>query len=593
MISSLWIASSEGRLEEVQELLRTASADVNVRDHNSGTTPLIEAVKNGHIEVVHALLAHGADPMSASAEGPPQAYTQDPSILEILSSAQAKIVSLPPSHENGFYPQANGDVYPPAIPYSYYPPYNTSLPEGAIYYPPPPQPQVDSQSMAAPGLGNLPPPDIARQIPCRYFPACRYGSACLFAHPQGPFISGPLPPPAQYPTPYDPMNTNYPPNDYYPMSAPSFPQHPLPNGMNPLMSSPNGAPAVHPPEMLPPPQAFSPNGAPPAPFTIVSPVGEPAPYLPQPYHQPPLPSQPQQQPMPPNMYNNTSAPAPSFVVSNGIHPYPPIPVSPSVGYPDGVINSPPLNSQSDTFAPVPTGPPVSHREPAGHPRRSSIRRGSFTSRKPPCLFFPAGKCKNGDECRFPHIQTTDYPAPHHSYVNGRGGAFKASRGHHNYNNNVNGVFTQTRPQNGHSETPVKTETKDGNRSRPGQGYKNASNRRPPPIKQQRVPDADEFPTLGNLASPPPKSSSVYFPTGNAHSGPTAAQVLQAPPPQRDSFPLVNGTHTSSESGSVKDSELSGTPKSASASVAPKLPISFATIAATGAPEVAAEVSVSA
>ena len=78
MVSPLWIASSEGRLEEVQDLLRTASnADVNVKgmcgslvalplfaelciDQN-GITPLIEAVKNGHVEVVHALLAHGTN----------------------------------------------------------------------------------------------------------------------------------------------------------------------------------------------------------------------------------------------------------------------------------------------------------------------------------------------------------------------------------------------------------------------------------------------------------------------------------------------------------------------------------------------------
>lgn len=78
MVSPLWIASSEGRLEEVQDLLRTASnADVNVKGmcgslvalpsfaelciDSNGITPLIEAVKNGHVEVVHALLAHGTN----------------------------------------------------------------------------------------------------------------------------------------------------------------------------------------------------------------------------------------------------------------------------------------------------------------------------------------------------------------------------------------------------------------------------------------------------------------------------------------------------------------------------------------------------
>lgn len=71
------------------------------------------------------------------------------------------------------------------------------------------------------------------------------------------------------------------------------------------------------------------------------------------------------------------------------------------------------------------------------------------------------------------------------------------------------------------------------------------------MKQQRVPNADEFPVLGNLASPSAKSSGAngYFPS---HNGPTAAQILQAPaPPRKDAFPMANGTHTSSESGSVK------------------------------------------
>ncbi|KAJ3728132.1 hypothetical protein DFJ43DRAFT_1139999 [Lentinula guzmanii] len=598
MVSALWIASSEGRFEEVQELLRTASSpDVNVKDQD-GITPLIEAVKNGHVEVVHALLAHGADPMSASNQGPPQSYTQDPTILEILNSAQAKITSLAPPNENGFYPETNGEAYPPAA-YSYYPPYNASPPEGVAYYPPPPlQPHADAQPMTALGPGNLPPPEIARLIPCRYFPACRYGASCLFAHPQGPYISGPLPPPAQYPTPYDPMNTNYHPNDYYPMPAPSFQSPPPPNGMNSIISSPNGAP---PPEMLPP-QTFSPNGAPPAPFAAVSPVGEPSPYLPQPpmsaapmpqvYHQPLPPPQPHQ--MASTMYN-TSVP-PSFVVqSNGVPPYPLIPVSAPAGYSDGVVKSPPLNPQSDDFAPVPNGPAISHRDFAGHARRNSIRRGSFTSRKPPCLFFPAGKCKNGNDCRFPHIQTGDYPPPHHSYANGRGGVPRAPRGHPHHNNTGNGLDAKmaalTIRDNGHSENPVKMETKDVNRSRFAQGYKNPSNKRLPINKQQRVPNPDEFPTLGNT---PSKSSGVHFPNGHSQSGPTAAQVLQAPPPRRDSFPLVNGTHSSSESGSVKGSELSVATQSSSTPVTQKMPMTFATIAAAAVPaEVAAEVSVSA
>lgn len=39
-----------------------------------------------------------------------------------------------------------------------------------------------------------------------------------------------------------------------------------------------------------------------------------------------------------------------------------------------------------------------------------MRRGSFGgNRKPACLFYPSGRCRNGDECRFPHV-IPDAPA---------------------------------------------------------------------------------------------------------------------------------------------------------------------------------------
>jgi ankyrin repeat protein len=59
MVSAIWTTSSEGRLDELQELLKNSSnADVNVKD-DAGVTPLIAAVKNGHLEVIQVLLAHG------------------------------------------------------------------------------------------------------------------------------------------------------------------------------------------------------------------------------------------------------------------------------------------------------------------------------------------------------------------------------------------------------------------------------------------------------------------------------------------------------------------------------------------------------
>lgn len=49
------------------------------------------------------------------------------------------------------------------------------------------------------------------------------------------------------------------------------------------------------------------------------------------------------------------------------------------------------------------------------------------------------------------------------------------------------------------------------------------------MSQQRVPGADEFPVLGGSITPPGRS-----PAALTFKGPTAAQVLQAPPPRKDS-----------------------------------------------------------
>ena len=52
-----------------------------------------------------------------------------------------------------------------------------------------------------------------------------------------------------------------------------------------------------------------------------------------------------------------------------------------------------------------------------------------------------------------------------------------------------------------------------------------------PMKPQRVPNADDFPVLGGSA-PISRASSIGTSTPG-YSGPTAAQVLQAPAPRKD------------------------------------------------------------
>ncbi|KAK7059179.1 hypothetical protein VNI00_001806 [Paramarasmius palmivorus] len=618
MVAALIQAAAEGRREDVLQIIaETPSIDINGKDDN-GATALVEAVKNGHVEVVRVLLDKGADPNLPSSQGSPHECTQDPAILELLNSAQTKM------DPNGYMhdPIANQEksYYPPPPPpgaYPYYPPHG--MPEGAVYYPQPPE----GQPPAGSGPGNLPPPEIARLIPCRYFPACRYGSSCMFAHPQGPYFQGPLPPPAQYPAPYDPMNPqNYSPN-YYPMSPPSF-QPPPPNGvpMNSLPSSPppmaQGPPSN---EMTPPPAPFSPNGAPvQLPYP---PMVPPSPYPPHPgqppmhmggppvpavYHQGPPPP-PQGQPQsPPAMYNGVPPPPPFAMQPNVPPQYPP---PAPVAYPDvnGVaIKSPPLNPQPDFASPVPHGT----RESATHNRRGSVRRGSFGVRsKPPCLFFPAGKCKNGDDCRFPHVLPDNPAAAANQYFSaGRGGAPRGAR-HVNGNTNGVGALDQKMSAMSIRDAPRTQNSSEPNgkvesRSRHGMGFKGGPNgvspsstKRPPPPKQ-RVPNADDFPVLGGSTTPPTKAVNGYF-NGNGHTGPTAAQVLQAPPPAKRESASVTRTASPDSTSSVKDlkPEVNGisekvVPAPAPVPVIPnKLPVSFAAVTASSVPEHVAEVSVSA
>ena len=244
--------------------------------------------------------------------------------------------------------------YGPPAGYMYYPgmPPPPPMGDGAVYYP---FPNADVSA----GAGPIPPPDIARLIPCRYFPACRYGASCMFAHPPpSQYYSGPISPPNQYGA-YDPA-TGHP---YSPSYFPSF--QPL-NGMP--SPAPSGMTHGRSPSEVPP---FGPNnGVPPAP-------GQYAPQM-----------------MPPNGYlpvNGMYAapPAPYAMQPNGSAPYPPpLPLGPA-SYPEvnGQINSTPLNPNSEGFVPAVSG--------AGNARRGNTRGKSFPSRKPPCLFFPAGKCKNG------------------------------------------------------------------------------------------------------------------------------------------------------------------------------------------------------
>ncbi|GLB35956.1 putative ankyrin repeat [Lyophyllum shimeji] len=617
MVSALWKACSDGDLDTVNELLKeVTSVDIEVKDH-TGVTPLIEAVKNGHVEVVRALLAKGADPANSSSQGPPEKYTSDSTILELLSYAQNKASSGLPSDEPTYGQDASQYEAPQPATYTYYPTINSAPPppEGGVYYPQSPS-QAAGENAAPGGIGNLPPPEIARFIPCRYFPACRYGTSCLFAHPQQ-YYPGSVPPPAQYTAPYDPMNVqSYPPN-YFP--PPSFQP---PSGVHPMtpMSPASGPHPGHgrsPSEVVVPVQSpYSQNSIPPpVPYGPLSPSAySHAGQAPVPMMMSALPPLQHQGSLPPhtpsNMYSTAPTSGPPYVQHDGATA--PYPVT-QQGKPNVAPRE--LNGEGKPLIPQEGPGPNNHhpipREGPGHHRRGG-RRGSFNGRKPPCLFFPAGRCRNGDDCRYPHVLPDGNGNHSVPYFSGRGGA----RPRHSNGNGIAAVNEKlsglsvrddaSTQQNGAgAEGSSRSQSTDPGRPRFNQGGKNGyppnsrPDKRPPPPKQ-RVPNADDFPVLAGSITPPTRNpgSNGVLPNGNGQAGPTAAQVLQAPPPLRK-----DNSKESSTRGATPDPVKPAAPTAESNGVAPevapatthdhsavKLPASFASVAA---PEMPKEIALSA
>ncbi|EJD03674.1 uncharacterized protein FOMMEDRAFT_154779 [Fomitiporia mediterranea MF3/22] len=605
MVSPLWIAADNGDVDQVHHLLTEASAiDIEIKD-DTGSTPLVQAAKHGHIDIARALLNAGADPTVSTSHGSIEQLTTDDTILELIAEARDK-KSLPdtdssapapvpvpasaPTSEQQYMPHvpesysqeypAYGQVPPHPGSYMYYPPPfpGAMLSDGspAPYYPPPPPPNSMAQPPENAGNGSLPPPEIARLIPCRYYPACRYGPSCIFAHPQGPFFPGPLPPPAQYSAPYDQMvQPHY--GGYYGMPQPPYPQPPPSANVTSPPQNPSESPLAQPQhgrsgsEAVSPMQTpFSPAGMPPPPVPYGVPVPGGYPQHGQMPVQPmPMGVSPSQQPGPqPNgvIYSPASpvSQPPSMhrrdpSLLNGATQYPQI--DNSATNPAQSLQIPP---QQDAYANV-ARPHL--REGANHLRRGSIRRmsaaGSANNRKPPCAFFPSGRCRNGDACKFPHILPESGDVPQGHYMSRFAGRARAQTQPQTDQLHEKMAELSLRPDgtpntsqpNGHIQPngfPRPNHFKpNGVRHEKRGGPNGRSNHQQP---QQRLPSADDFPVLGGTMTPPARS-----PITNPLNGPTAAQVLKAPPPPSTKSDKASSVRTGSSSGPSENGSVTKDP----------------------------------
>lgn len=91
-------------------------------------------------------------------------------------------------HSAGFQQQPSAAAYqgqqgsyPPPQNYNYEPHGPPGAPNGPSHEEK--EKTTEEEGQAAGKEANLPPPEVARMIPCRFFPNCRYGEKCIFAHP--------------------------------------------------------------------------------------------------------------------------------------------------------------------------------------------------------------------------------------------------------------------------------------------------------------------------------------------------------------------------------------------------------------------------
>ena len=442
--SELHAACAAGQIDTVRSILSLSLDKLEKLDVVTGCTPIVLAIRNNHHEVVRELL-------NAGAIVPPPGVTNDGYMMGILYPMGTMY-----GHQggmqgmNGMYGQPMGQEF-----YGYYPqdgfrrsPNGQAGPHG----------QTQGQGMMSPGgngnvngAGNLPPADVAKTIPCRNYPNCKYGSNCVFFHPGGP--GGPVgrPGPAypqqgqQFANGFDGQSGF---NGVLRYGQPEFqrfqgqaqpgaveqdqaqpgepsrspmqrsPADTLPNGdAHPAtLATPNGLPQAIPNGHLHPQGV--PNGSHPAAPAIFIPGGLSPPQT--------------------NQFGMSLSPISPSMLAGSLPSIPPADQFFAAGSPPSTTFQSLAAASYGQPQPfhIPNGGPIPGHgrrqsfgqpfgaKPFGHGKKLSFsggprpfrgpggpggpgERGNMGSWKdgnpPPCAFFAQGKCRNGELCKFPHL----------------------------------------------------------------------------------------------------------------------------------------------------------------------------------------------
>ncbi|WVQ73171.1 hypothetical protein IAR50_002735 [Cryptococcus sp. DSM 104548] len=388
---ALHAACAEGNLDQVKAALSKGTDKLETLDVNTGCTPIVLAIRGNQYDIVRELL-------SAGAIVPPPGLTTDSTMLSILYpqpvyNMPPQFMSIPPQE---YYPQPN-----------YFPQQNGGENQQQFA-----APRKESVSAPNGSNSNLPPADVSKSIPCRNFPNCKYGDACVFLHPRAAGFYPPGPGPQNgYPVPQN--YEGFPP--YPPAPAPYF----MPHGGNGFQSFQEQ-----------PVNGQVEGGAAPVPAgphvpSAVAPVFVPGFQPGDMMASPPPPSHFGLSPMSPSMLGTslpTIPPAEVFFAASppnngGFLPPPPManggPRRQSVGQQFGGQNGKPFgHGKKPSFS---GGKPWA----GGRPANGTSKFGAWKDGvPPPCAFFNQGNCRNGELCKFPHLDAEGHDCRHPDVVRG-------------------------------------------------------------------------------------------------------------------------------------------------------------------------------
>ncbi|GAK61875.1 uncharacterized protein PAN0_001c0070 [Moesziomyces antarcticus] len=505
MTTTIFQAANDGNVELVSSLLDQPSLEIDARDE-AGLTALQYAVRAGHIQVVSQLLAQGANALEVVND---DALKQNPELAAVVNNAlqhtqstafqTAPVVDShggkqlpdgtvsyvqPPSYQNDGQQQQHQQqqhlVHQHPMSHPAYP----FQPQHA-FFDPSHNPEHRAHAAKDSSSGSLPPPEVARMIPCRFFPNCRYGEKCIFAHPvpvpAASSSAGPVSP-GQAPMFFQSHTYGYPaygpPQHFYSMAPPMplqyagvpMPVHmPPPPHMAPNQHSADGDSyghqfASHPRQQLgsqqpaqegqsgPAATEASPDAAAPAAVAVQADTEASKADSASDAKTAPKNSAESAKPA-----SATASPATATTTSfsafmaHHAAPFQPGPAQNGVSV--GADGSFLTGSQPTT------------RGTKGARRGGASMGGNFgqrselgkrSSERPACLFFARSACKHGEDCRFPHIlpDGTDARGPNagrsnHSIEASRAinralaakNAKASNNNNHNNNNNSNNSNT--------------------------------------------------------------------------------------------------------------------------------------------------------